>query len=213
MQDQQFGVHNIKKFLLVLLLPIIVNASTNTLTINSNLNKLYYETDNISDNLLYHIDMTPGKTFEDTLNIKNLTTNNYMLYLKINKESVNEEEQDLLNNINIIIHNKDDKLLYDGPASGTDYKVDNTLVDDIIYIGTYKPYDLDILKLSTTLKKEYDNKEDNNIKEVEWQFYAISNDKVQVINPNTNDNIIKYILLLLITPILIILIIKHKKKI
>ncbi len=213
MQDQQFGVHNIKKFLLVLLLPIIVNASTNTLTINSNLNKLYYETDNISDNLLYHIDMTPGKTFEDTLNIKNLTTNNYMLYLKINKESVNEEEQDLLNNINIIIHNKDNKLLYDGPASGTDYKVDNTLVDDTIYIGTYKPYDLDILKLSTTLKKEYDNKEDNNIKEVEWQFYAISNDKVQVINPNTNDNIIKYILLLLITPILIILIIKHKKKI
>lgn len=213
MQDQQFGVHNIKKFLLVLLLPIIVNASTNTLTINSNLNKLYYETDNISDNLLYHIDMTPGKTFEDTLNIKNLTTNNYMLYLKINKESVNEEEQDLLNNINIRIHNKDDKLLYDGPASGTDYKVDNTLVDDTIYIGTYKPYDLDKLKLSTTLKKEYDNKEDNNIKEVEWQFYAISNDKVQVINPNTNDNIIKYILLLLITPILIILIIKRKKKI
>lgn len=217
MQHNQYGEDNIKKIiytiLLFIILPPTLLASSNTLTINSEFNKLYYDTDNISsDSFLYHIDMTPGKRYEDYLEIKNLTNDSYMMYIKIKSDSINENELQLLDNINIIIHNKDDKLIYDGPAIGTNYRVDNTLLESIINIGYYNPYDTDNLTINTTLKKDYENIDDSEPVNIEWEFYCLNDSKTQIINPNTNDTVIKNIIVLITTLILIIITIIYKKR-
>lgn len=156
--------------------------------------------------------MTPGKTFEDDLKIENLTNNSYMLYIKIKKESISEDELELLSNINIIIHNEEKELLYDGPALGLEYKVDNVLVDDTIFIGYYEPYTKDNLKVRSTLKKDYDNTENINLSDVEWEFYAMADSSVEIINPDTQDVILRYIIIFVITLILFIIFIFYKKK-
>lgn len=156
--------------------------------------------------------MTPGKTFEDELKIENLTNDSYMLYIKIKKESISTDELELLSNINIVIHNEEKDLLYDGPSTGLEYKVDNQLVDDIIFIGYYEPFTKDNLKVRSTLKKDYENTENLNLNDVEWEFYAMSDSKTEIINPNTQDTILRYIVIFVITLILFIIFIYFRKK-
>ena len=115
-------------------------------------------------------------------------------------------------NINIIIHNEEKELLYDGPALGLEYKVDNVLVDDTIFIGYYEPYTKDNLKVRSTLKKDYDNTENINLSDVEWEFYAMADSSVEIINPDTQDVILRYIIIFVITLILFIIFIYYKKK-
>ena len=200
--------------IIILLTMIQTKAITNKLYFNSNGNKLYYDTDLFNKNLfMYHVDMLPGKTYQDELLIENKTQTEYTLYLKIKENNDSELAKELVDNIIMTIY-LDEIIIYEGYASGIDYIENNRIIDDSIYIGNYKSGDEQKLTVETTLKSEYSNTENTALSNIEWEFFAYYDKNMDVINPDTQDNINKAITIILLgSTILIIAIFSYKEKV
>ena len=200
--------------IIILLTMIQTKAITNKLYFNSNGNKLYYDTDLFNKNLfMYHVDMLPGKTYQDELLIENKTQTEYTLYLKIKENNDSELAKELVDNIIMTIY-LDEIIIYEGYASGIDYIENNRIIDDSIYIGNYKSGDEQKLTVETTLKSEYSNTENTALSNIEWEFFAYYDKHMDVINPDIQDNINKAITIILLgSTILIIAIFSYKEKV
>ncbi len=199
-----------------LFLIVNVNAATNKLYFNEKDNKLYYDSTQLDQQVfLNHPDMIPGQEFTDELLIENGTNTKYDLYLKARKTELTNE---FLDHVLLSVY-VDDKEVYNGTASGMVYEDDGTIMEDAIFIGTYDAKSNGKLIVKSMLEPEYEVEEEEESR-LQWDFYGDyelgSYEPIVPEVPETNDSILKYIIMFIVGGLLIIggliLIIRNKDK-
>lgn len=198
-----------KKILLgifILFVGMITVNATNTLEFSSNDGKLYYNTDAFNkETFMNHTDMTPGKEYEDILNIENNSNNTYKLYMKAIEQEQSDLADELLDNIIMQVY-LDGNLIYDGKARGLDYNSSGVNLQESIYIGEYDPNKKQVITVNTMLDSSYENIDNHDLSYIDWQFYASYDEEVIPINPNTGDFSIKRVVLICISSLIILLV-------
>lgn len=205
-----------------LVLPISAKEADNKLYFTSSGDRLYYDTKLFDENIfMYHDGMTPGITYTDNLLIENGSNTDYNLYLKIKEIEEDNDANILLDNISMEIY-LDNELIYNGKVKGLDYNNVGVNIQEAAYIGKYPKNTKKSLVVKTKLNEDYLSNNKEITSHIEWEFFASYEDDKKVnddnltevlpINPNTYDNIYKYILITLISLILIIILAIFKEK-
>ena len=169
-----------------------IEAKENKLYFTEENNRLYYESKLIDENVfMKHIDMTPGENFTDELYIENGTNTKYTLYFKIVPREQSAEANELLDNILMRIK-LDDKIIYEGKATGLDYTEQGIDLQKAILLGNFAPSKNSKMVVETKLSENYDNTEFNDFSYIDWSFYAQYDDSeppVEIIaSPDTMKN-------------------------
>lgn len=176
--------------LLINIVPVSARDATNKLYFSNSGNRIYYDSKLFDKNtFMHHTDMIPGSSYEDRLLIENNTNTEYDLYLKVKEIKQNEYANELLDNILMEIY-LDDKLIYDGTIKGLDYNNSGVNLQESVYIGKYSKGIENELIVKTHLKEEYGTITEENLSHIEWEFYAVYDNEVNVIPPNTGVDII-----------------------
>ena len=177
-----------------------VSAKENRLYFTESDDKLYYENELLNEDVfLKHLDMVPGKVFNDELVIENGTNEAYILYFKVIPKEQSSDADLLLDNINIEIL-LDGKLIYNGPVSSSD-------LQEAIELGKIKAKNSSKMIVKTTLDEDYSNTLFNDLTYVDWAFSAqqsVDDEPVEIIpSPNTMKNSFPYTLVLSVLIVLI----------
>lgn len=198
-----------KKIILILALFIVsilpVQAKENKLYFTDYDKHLYYESSLIDEDVfMKHTDMVPGSSFTDELILENGTKTKYTLYFQVKPKKQSNEADEFLENIQMTIK-LDDKVIYDGKATGLDYNNDGINLQAAILIGEIKPSKKLKMTVETSLSKDYDNTNYDELSYIDWSFYAQYEDEVSEIvkSPNTMKNSSSYTIVFSIIIILI----------
>ena len=150
---------------------ISVHAKENKLYFTEENNRLYYDSKLIDENVfMKHTDMIPGERFIDELVIENGTNTNYTLYFKVVSREQSVEANELLDNILMRIK-LDDKVIYEGKATGLDYNNQGIDLQKAILIGKFAPSKNSKMIVETKLLENYDNTQFNEFSYIDWSFY------------------------------------------
>ena len=176
-----------KKIFLILGIMILtislkgVKALENKLYFIEQDNKLVYESD--SENyFMKHLDMLPGSSYSDELEIENGTKNKYTLYLKVETKDQSVLAEELLDNITMKVY-LDNEQIYSGNIRGMDYVEEGINFSNAVKLKELDSADKSLLKVETELSSDYSNKNNNEIGKVEWLFYAqYENNQPQIID-------------------------------
>lgn len=201
--------------IVVTILTLITNVSAkdNKLYFKEENNAIYYESSMFDEKIfMNHPDMIPGSTYTDELIIENKTNNDYNLYFKVKlAENTNSR---LLENISMKIK-LDGKLIYDGKATGLDYKNEFINLQDSINLGEFKKNKSSKMIVETKLDEKYRETKETDNTEINWTFYAqYENRKPQEITEGNIEYkvpILPVISLILLIGILILLFAIRKK--
>ncbi len=185
-------------------------------------NHLYYSTNRFDEKVfMNHTNMIPGKTYTDTLLIKNESSDtDYTLYFQVKERDNTELAKELIDNIDMKIY-VDDELIYDGDANGNTYDFNGLSLQKAFKLGEYKKGESHTLVVETTLKYEYDNKDNQDEAYVDWAFYGeytkVDGSELFPLEPNPNtydDNMIFACLLVFscIVIMIVLLVLSHEKK-
>lgn len=189
-----------KKFVLFISLfalsVLSVQARENKLYFTEENNRLYYESNLIDEDIfMKHIDMTPGESFTDELLIENGTNTKYTLYFKVVPRNQSAEADELLENI-IMKIKLDEKIIYEGKATGLDYTEQGIDLQKAILLGNFTPSKNSKMVVETKLSENYDNTELNEFSYIDWSFYAQYDDSKPpveiIVSPNTMRNSFPY---------------------
>ena len=185
-----------KKFILLISLFVFgiisVQAKENKLYFTEDNNRLYYDSKLIDENVfMKHIDMTPGENFTDELYIENGTNTKYTLYFKVVPREQSAEANELLDNIVMRIK-LDDKIIYEGKATGLDYTDQGINLQNAILLGEFTPSKNSKMVVETKLSENYDNTEFSDFSYIDWSFYAQYDDSEPpveiIVSPDTMKN-------------------------
>lgn len=161
----------------------LVSAKENKLYISSSDNKLYYDSKLFDINkFMNYLDMIPGDTFNDELIIENNTKYTFKLYLKIK----NRNNNDLMDYLSMKLY-LDNNLMYDGDVIGTNL---NNL-DDVYYVGTFKPNQVSKLDAFVNFSIDYSNMDNKDTLIVDWIFYAKTDEITEKNNTDNNSVIVE----------------------
>ena len=189
-----------KKFVLFISLfalsVLSVQAKENKLYFTEENNRLYYESKLIDEDIfMKHIDMTPGESFTDELLIENGTNTKYTLYFKVVPREQSAEADELLENI-IMKIKLDEKIIYEGKATGLDYTEQGIDLQKAILLGDFTPSKNSKMVVETKLSENYDNTQLNEFSYIDWSFYAQYDDSKPpveiIVSPNTMRNSFPY---------------------
>ena len=177
---------------LVVLTIIPVYAKENKLYFTESDNRIYYDSKLLDENLfMKHIEMVPGDSYIDELAIENGTNTKYTLYFKVIPREQSREADELLENIKMKII-LDDKVVYEGKATGLDYNSQGINLQKAILLGDFTPSKSSKMIVETKLSENYDNTNMRELSYIDWSFYAeYDNSKppVEIIpSPNTMKN-------------------------
>ena len=169
-----------------------IEAKENKLYFTEENNRLYYESKLIDENVfMKHIDMTPGENFTDELYIENGTNTKYTLYFKVVPREQSAEANELLDNIVMRIK-LDDKIIYEGKATGLDYTDQGINLQKAILLGEFTPSKNSKMVVETKLSENYDNTEFSDFSYIDWSFYAQYDDSEPpveiIVSPDTMKN-------------------------
>lgn len=173
-----------------------VQAKENKLYFTEENNRLYYESKLIDEDIfMKHVDMTPGKSFTDELLIENGTNTKYTLYFKVVPREQSAEADELLDNILMNIK-LDDKIIYEGKATGIDYTEQGVDLQKAILLGDFTPSKNSKMVVETKLSENYNNTKFSEFSYIDWSFYAQydnSEPPVEIIiSPDTMKNSFPY---------------------
>ncbi len=172
----------LKIFIVVIALSQIslINAFAEDITLPSNV-ELIGNTEGIvmisnDGNFLESLNMLPGDSVSRQLLLKNEYSYEYDIYVRAEK-GITTDDYDLLDKLQLVAE-YDGKVIYEGPATGEDDKVN---MSENISLGTLKPGEEKVLDAKAVLPgeeigNEYKNKETS----VKWIFTAIRKDGVPV---------------------------------
>lgn len=197
-----------KKIITFLLLFVIffqVSASQNKLYFTEKGKRIYYDSKLYKDNIfIYHDDMVPGSSYENSLEIENGTKNTYELFLSLKEEEIKETAFAFLKNIETEIY-LDNELIYKGSIINQEEK--NT-----IKLGEFKPNKKSTLLVKTKLAEKYSDINYHEETNVNWQFLVKIDEKLMELNPNTSDYIIQFICIFFILVVCLVLLLLARKK-
>lgn len=162
------------------------------------------------------VNMVPGGRYKDQLKIENGSKKTYKLYMQVIPLWQEQKKDELLELISMKVY-LNSKELYEGAASGKDYNNGN--LQDVIYIGTYKPGETGEINVDLQLDKNVGLEYCDLLTRNDWKFMVteVNNpEKVKVIKPpKTGDisNIHPYIFIMGCALGIVILIKNKTKKI
>ena len=152
---------------LFLITPVFAEGERNVLHFVEEEGGLYYESKFINENVfMKHLDMVPGKKYNDILYLENAAEDKYLLYFQI--EDVNTE---LLKNIVMRIY-INDEMIYNGLATGEDYYSDGINLRNVVCLGFIEPDTEYVMKVETYLSPSYTNTNNLDTSTIDWHFYA-----------------------------------------
>lgn len=190
-------------FLLLLFILMQVTAVQNKLYFTEKGKRIYYDSKLYKDNIfIYHNDMIPGSSYENTLEIENGTKKTYELFLSMKDTEKTEEEYDFLKNIETKIY-LDNTLIYEGSIINQ---------GDAIRLGEFKPNETSTLLVETKLSDSYSNINYQEQTAIDWQFLVKIDENLMEMNPNTSDYVIRLISIIIILLVFFILLFVAKKK-
>lgn len=186
---------------------ISVQAKENRLYFTEENDRLYYESKLIDEDVfMKHMDMVPGSSYTDELAIENGTKIKYTLFFKVVPKSQSAEADELLENI-IMKIKLDDKVIYEGKATGLDYTNQGIDLQQAILLGDFEPSKTSKMVVETKLSESYGNTEFNESSYIDWSFYAqYDNGKppVEIVEtPDTMSNSFPYTIVFSIIIVLI----------
>lgn len=186
---------------------ISVQAKENRLYFTEENDRLYYESKLIDEDVfMKHMDMVPGSRYTDELTIENGTKIKYTLFFKVVPKSQSAEADELLENI-IMKIKLDDKVIYEGKATGLDYTNQGIDLQQAILLGDFEPSKTSKMVVETKLSESYGNTEFNESSYIDWSFYAqYDNGKppVEIVEtPDTMSNSFPYTIVFSIIIVLI----------
>lgn len=200
-----------KKLILIIIIYFLsfipVFAKENKLYFTESDDRLYYESKLLDENVfMKHLDMVPGDTFVDELIIENGTNTKYTLYFKVNLREQSSEANELLENI-IMKIKLDDEVIYDGIATGNDYKNQGVDLQNAILLGDFSSKRNAKMIVETKLSEDYDNTNFNDLSYIDWSFYG-QYDKSEppteiIVSPNTMKNAFPFTIIFSIVVVLI----------
>ena len=178
-------------FFVFLSMIVPVSAKENKLYFTESNDRLYYESKRIDENFfMKHLDMVPGSVKNDILMIENGTGTNYKLYFQVRPREQSALANELLENILMKI-SLDGNLIYDGIATGIDYKESGINLQDVVYLGEFNPETIRKMEVEVSLSKNYSNAENQEFSYIDWAFYAQYGDSkpTEIVKvPNTEAN-------------------------
>ncbi len=146
--------------------------------------------------------LVPGDVITSTIEIDNKDKNNANFFLHFDKSNNSQEEIELLDQITLIITNKDGKEIYNGKLS----------TNDKIFLGKYNKGDKDSLQFKIIVPADLDNKYENINPKLSLVFSA----EYEKNNPKTGDTIYLATAIFLISSVcfiaVIVLYCKERKK-
>ena len=152
---------------LFLVVPVFAEGERNVLHFVEGDDGLYYEGKFLNEDVfMKHLDMIPGKKYNDTLYIENAANDKYLLYFQ-----VDDENSELLKNIIMRIY-INDEMIYNGLATGEDYYSDGINLRDVICLGYIEPDEEYEMKVETYLSPDYSNINNLDTSTIIWHFYA-----------------------------------------
>lgn len=165
--------------------------------------------------------MLPGGQYHDQLSIENGSQKTYALYMQVLPIQQDEKKDELLELISMKV-TLSSKTLYEGTVSGKSYNNGN--LQNVIYLGTYKPGEKDQINVEMELDKNVGLEYCDLLTKNDWKFMVteITNPEKPndhpgapqtVYPPKTGDmtNSGMYIVILACAVALIIAIRKNKK--
>ena len=157
-----------KLLLIIMLMPLIVFAKENLLSINEQDGKPIYNKDLINDKkFLSHLDMMPGETYTDELTIENNTSKSYSIYFKLEESNNSTESLSMLEQMTIKISLEGNKI-YEGKVLNAK-ALDNE--KNAILLGEFEPQAKQKMTVETTLSEDYITEESIDTS-FDWKFYA-----------------------------------------
>ena len=111
--------------------------------------------------------MVPGGQYEDQIKIENGSLKTYALYMQVNSIKQENKLDDLLEKISMKV-SLGGKVIYEGTASGKDYNQGD--LQDVIYLGTYKPRQEDEIHVDLALDKNVGLEYCNLLTKNDWKF-------------------------------------------
>ena len=196
-----------KVLLLIAMLLFIaspVYAKENKLYFTESGKRMVYKSKLLDEEYFLKHDLVPGEKFTDELLIENGTKTKYTLYFKIMPREQSAEANKLLEEINMQI-SVDGNIIYEGKATGLNYDENGINLQEAILLGDFDPSKESKMIVETTLSEEYSNTDSSISSFIDWQFYAQYDDSVEVINPDTGDNVSKYLIIALSCGLVIII--------
>lgn len=167
----------------------------------------------VSDEFLENMkDIMPGDSYSSSIKIKNTNKKNAKYYLKLDLDGLNEIEIGLLEEIDLIITNKQGKVIYSGKLRN----VENVL------LGKYDIGEEDEFDLKMSVPKDLANKYAGIYPKLNWTFSVDydkdttkeNNDNQNKSNPQTGDKINVSITIFLISSmgLLVVMLLDYKEK-
>lgn len=165
------------------------------------------------------LDMIPGVTYTDSLDIENGTSKTYELYLQLLPVYQTEIQDALLKLINMSVY-LDGNLLYSGTAMGSRTDGGIGVLEKLVPIGTYFPGTESEITVILSLDKSVTIEHSNLLTNIDWKFLALEKTSVnlkepeEIAPPSTGDafNIVYYVVISAIMLSLLIIILFGKKK-
>lgn len=111
--------------------------------------------------------MVPGGQYSDQLNIENGSKKTYKLYMQVIPLQQDKKLDELLELISMKV-SLGSETLYEGTAGGKEY--DNGNLQNVIYLGTYKPGDTDQILVNLELNKNVGLEYCNLLTKNDWKF-------------------------------------------
>lgn len=178
-------------FISMLVFVAPVYARENKLYFTESDDRIYYESKLLDEDVfMKHTEMVPGESFVDELIIENGTNTKYTLFFKVLPKEQSVAADRLLENI-IMKISIDDKVVYEGRATGLDYTNSGINLQEAILLGDFVPSKESKMVVETMLSEEYSDTINNEFSYVDWAFYAQYEDSEpdEIIKiPNTMNN-------------------------
>lgn len=111
--------------------------------------------------------MVPGGNYQDQLKIENGSNKTYALYMQVIPLEQKKKQDELLELISMTVSTPK-KILYKGTASGKEY--DNGNLQNVLYLGTYKPGEEDKIQVDLTLDKKVGLEYCDLLTKNDWKF-------------------------------------------
>lgn len=125
--------------------------------------------------------MLPGDSVSESINLLNKSESKNEYYLSIDYNNLTSKELALLQNIKILVKNKNGKILIDSNLANKDNHI----------LGIYKKGEEDIFTIEISLPKELDNDYSKLYTKIKWKFsYKVLSkvlDGYEENNPKTGD--------------------------
>ena len=119
------------------------------------------------------LNMLPGVTHTDRINIENRTNKGQNLYMQVIPIADQADHLDeLLELIHMKVYHGDD-LIYDGTALGKDYTNSVQSLHDVIALGEYAAKATNNIRVELELDKDVSHERAEHLTEIDWKFMAV----------------------------------------